>query len=197
MCLNPPKGRPVFATITRTRPDEGECLNPPKGRPVFATKTEKLPHDLTEDCLNPPKGRPVFATRIVIPRWDHLKKCLNPPKGRPVFATRTVFILSMQKVTLSSQSPEGSTGLCDVEKVRECVCVPLQCLNPPKGRPVFATWRSVQRATSCPCTSVSIPRRVDRSLRQRARLSQCPKSECLNPPKGRPVFATDCDVGTT
>ena len=113
-CLNPPKGRPVFAThfpigcafVTISR-----CLNPPKGRPVFATP--KVDGGPLLECLNPPKGRPVFATRKAHDGDIGARNCLNPPKGRPVFAT--VVVVFWLLITA------------------------FVCLNPPKGRPAFAT----------------------------------------------------------
>ena len=105
-----------------------KCLNPPKGRPAFATRLI-APAPCYEGCLNPPKGRPAFATASgTAYQPQGARTCLNPPKGRPVFATVTTDQPTDPKKR--SQSPEGSTGLCDVAPD---LCVEREVSQSPEG----------------------------------------------------------------
>ena len=89
--------------------------------------------------------------------------CLNPPKGRPVFATGEI--------------PEGFSPTLDVSIPR---------------RVDRSLRQGSKLAEALVANSVSIPRRVDRSLRRMYKQDNWKYSKSLNPPKGRPVFATFC-----
>ena len=175
-----------------------------------------------EMCLNPPKGRPVFATeknpllsqgrrgRVSIPR--RVDRSLRPLETM-------VFRIDMNV----SQSPEGSTGLCDSKGARAMTKgIFSPCLNPPKGRPVFATPFDTEKhgldsyvglnppkgrpvfATPpviAHCLpedeKVSIPRRVDRSLRRMSKPSIISMEKVSQSPEGSTGLCDESGVVTT
>ncbi len=131
----------------------------------------RLAHD-------PPSGQPILSRpeRMI----DHLGRRFHRPgqevvgalyfdTHRRLLAEREHFRgghcrAAMESIQLT-QSPEGSTGLCDFRKGASTGSGLTTCLNPPKGRPVFAT--RIQLGQGRQDRSVSIPRRVDRPLRLR------------------------------